>query len=150
MGLAYQIQDDILDYTGVASILGKPALADMQLGLSTAPILYAADEFPELKPLIMRRFKKDGDRDRALELLFQSKHAMQRGKMYLLLHPKISFSQWACNETDTNIFFSLHKTANSLANFHANKAIECLKRLPKSEARDALMRLTWIVVTRKK
>jgi len=41
---AYQIQDDILDYTGVASILGKPALADMDLGLSTAPILYAAEE----------------------------------------------------------------------------------------------------------
>merc|ERR1712071_710518 len=45
LGLAYQIQDDILDFTAAASVLGKPALADMDLGLSTAPILYAAQEF---------------------------------------------------------------------------------------------------------
>lgn len=57
LGLAYQVQDDILDFTGVASVLGKPALADMDLGLSTAPILYAAQEYSALRPLVMRRFK---------------------------------------------------------------------------------------------
>ena len=31
MGLAFQIQDDILDFTAAADILGKPALADMCL-----------------------------------------------------------------------------------------------------------------------
>merc|ERR1711865_684583 len=41
LGLAFQIQDDILDFTAAESVLGKPALADMDLGLSTAPILYA-------------------------------------------------------------------------------------------------------------
>merc|ERR1740139_2158772 len=44
LGLAFQIQDDILDFTAAASVLGKPALADMDLGLSTAPILYAAQD----------------------------------------------------------------------------------------------------------
>eukprot|EP00339_Tiarina_fusa_P014269 CAMPEP_0117068832 /NCGR_PEP_ID=MMETSP0472-20121206/48250_1 /TAXON_ID=693140 ORGANISM="Tiarina fusus, Strain LIS" /NCGR_SAMPLE_ID=MMETSP0472 /ASSEMBLY_ACC=CAM_ASM_000603 /LENGTH=409 /DNA_ID=CAMNT_0004791071 /DNA_START=327 /DNA_END=1553 /DNA_ORIENTATION=+ len=67
LGLAYQIQDDILDFTAAASVLGKPALADMDLGLSTAPILYAAQENKSLRPLVMRRFKKKGDKQTALE-----------------------------------------------------------------------------------
>lgn len=118
MGLAYQIQDDILDFTAAASVLGKPALADMDLGLSTAPILYAAQEFPELKPLVMRRFKKKGDKEKALEALYSSDVGMDKAK--------------------------------ALANFHAQSAIDALMRLPQTEARDALVRLTHTVVTRKK
>merc|ERR1712087_55279 len=118
MGLAFQIQDDILDFTAAADILGKPALADMSLGLSTAPILYAAQEFPHLKPLIKRRFKKQGDKQIALEALFMSETAMVK--------------------------------ANRLAEFHAQRAVDALLRLPQSEARDALLRLTYIVITRKK
>lgn len=61
LGMAYQVVDDILDFTGVSAELGKPAQADMQLGLATAPILYASDVLPALKPYIQRRFKKTGD-----------------------------------------------------------------------------------------
>jgi len=118
MGLAYQIQDDILDFTAAASVLGKPALADMDLGLSTAPILYAAQEFPELEPLVKRRFSKKGDKEKALEALYSSDVAMDKAK--------------------------------ALANFHAQCAIDALMRLPQTEARDALVRLTHTVVTRKK
>merc|ERR1712238_156771 len=118
MGLAFQIQDDILDFTAAADILGKPALADMSLGLSTAPILYAAEEFPHLKPLIKRRFKKQGDKQTALEALYKSKTAMVKAK--------------------------------GLAEFHAQRAVDALLRLPQSESRDALLRLTYVVITRKK
>merc|ERR1712194_767599 len=118
MGLAFQIQDDILDFTAAADILGKPALADMSLGLSTAPILYAAEEFPHLQPLIKRRFKKQGDKQTALEALYKSKTAMNKAK--------------------------------GLAEFHAQRAVDALLRLPQSEARDALFRLTYVVITRKK
>jgi len=118
LGLAYQIQDDILDFTAAASVLGKPALADMDLGLSTAPILYAAQEFPKLRPLVMRRFKKKGDKQAALEALYSSDVAMDK--------------------------------ARALANFHAQRAVDALLRLPQSEARDALVRLTHAVITRKK
>lgn len=118
LGLAYQIQDDILDFTAAESILGKPALADMDLGLSTAPILYASQEFPHLKPLIMRRFKEKGDKQTALEALYKSPTAMDKAK--------------------------------NLARFHAQRAVDAILRLPQSEARDALIRLTHAVVTRKK
>ena len=40
--------DDLLDYTQDAAELGKPGLQDLALGLSTAPVLYASEEFPEL------------------------------------------------------------------------------------------------------
>jgi len=118
LGLAFQIQDDILDFTAAADILGKPALADMSLGLSTAPILYAAQEFPHLQPLVKRRFKKQGDKQTALEALYKSKTAMDKAK--------------------------------NLAKFHAQKAADALLRIPQSDARDALLRLTYVVITRKK
>jgi geranylgeranyl pyrophosphate synthase len=90
LGLAYQIQDDILDFTAAASVLGKPALADMDLGLSTAPILYAAQEYPHLRPLVMRRFKEKGDKQTALEALYKSKTAMDKAKALANFHAQVS------------------------------------------------------------
>lgn len=89
LGLAYQIQDDILDFTAAATVLGKPALADMDLGLSTAPILYAAQEMPHLKPLVMRRFKNKGDKQIALEALYKSETAMDKAKSLALFHAQV-------------------------------------------------------------
>lgn len=118
LGLAFQIQDDILDFTAAENVLGKPALADMDLGLSTAPILYASLEYKELRPMIMRRFKNKGDKQAALEYLYKSEFAMDKAK--------------------------------GLAGFHAQRAVDALVRLPQSEARDSLIRLTHKVITRKK
>lgn len=38
-------------------------MADMSLGLATAPILYAAENAPEIKKIVKRRFKKEVSRD---------------------------------------------------------------------------------------
>lgn len=46
--------------------MGKPAVNDLRSGLATAPTLYAAEEFPELLPLIQRRFKEVGGGGAAL------------------------------------------------------------------------------------
>ena len=91
LGLAYQIQDDILDFTAAASVLGKPALADMDLGLSTAPILYAAQEYPHLRPMVMRRFKEKGDKQSALEALYKSDTAMDKATNLAKYHAQVSF-----------------------------------------------------------
>lgn len=73
LGMAYQIVDDILDFTGASATLGKPAQADMELGLATAPILFAAEELPELKKLISRRFKEKGDIQEAVSIAARTK-----------------------------------------------------------------------------
>jgi geranylgeranyl pyrophosphate synthase len=89
LGLAYQIQDDILDFTAAASVLGKPALADMDLGLSTAPIIYAAQENELLRPLVMRRFNKKGDKETALKALYASDTAMDKAKNLGAFHAQV-------------------------------------------------------------
>lgn len=68
LGMAYQIVDDILDFTGASASLGKPAQADMELGLATAPILFASKERKEIEPLIRRKFKQPGDVITAVKL----------------------------------------------------------------------------------
>ncbi|KAF8845999.1 terpenoid synthase [Paxillus ammoniavirescens] len=72
LGIAFQLVDDILDFSS-STALGKPGSgADLRLGLATGPVLYAAEEHPELEPLIARRFKEDGDVERALSLIHAS------------------------------------------------------------------------------
>ncbi|CAF0784583.1 unnamed protein product [Rotaria sordida] len=71
-GMAFQLIDDLLDVTATDDDLGKPATADLKLGLSTAPVLFASQQFPELQTLILRRFSESGDIERALELIDQS------------------------------------------------------------------------------
>jgi len=71
-GIAFQVIDDLLDFTGTSETLGKPGLQDMQLGLSTAPVLYAAERHPELKVLIQRKFSEPGDVQTACDIVLRS------------------------------------------------------------------------------
>ena len=75
----------MLDYTGSSKTLGKPALNDLQSGLATAPVLYAAEAFPELKPLILRKFAEPGDVARAQELVFGS-DGIERTRQLAVAH----------------------------------------------------------------
>jgi len=117
LGMAFQIVDDILDFSGASASLGKPAQADMSLGLATAPVLYAAESIKELKPLIERRFKESGDVQKAVALA----------------------SKTDCVERSF-----------ALAEFHANRAVSAIMKLPPSEARDALIKLLHVALSRDK
>lgn len=61
LGLAFQLVDDMLDYTQTGTSLGKPAGADLELGLATAPLLFAWKNKPELGDLVGRKFEQEGD-----------------------------------------------------------------------------------------
>ncbi|KAK3346826.1 isoprenoid synthase domain-containing protein [Lasiosphaeria hispida] len=72
LGLAFQLVDDMLDYTRSERELGKPAGADLELGLATAPLLFAWKTMPELGALVGRKFEGEGDVARARDLVMQS------------------------------------------------------------------------------
>ncbi len=46
IGMAFQIVDDILDYTGDQARVGKPIVSDLRQGLVTLPALYYLEEHP--------------------------------------------------------------------------------------------------------
>jgi hexaprenyl-diphosphate synthase len=73
LGLAFQLVDDVLDFTATAEQLGKPALSDLTQGLATAPLLYAAEQFPALFPMRERRFSAPGDVAFALKCIEEAR-----------------------------------------------------------------------------
>ncbi|CAH0771613.1 unnamed protein product [Bemisia tabaci] len=72
VGLAFQLVDDLLDFVSSSDTMGKPTAADLKLGLATAPVLFACEKYPELNPMIMRRFQEEGDVEKAFELVHKS------------------------------------------------------------------------------
>ncbi len=72
LGLAFQVVDDILDFTGNDKQLGKPAASDLASGYLTAPALFALQEKPGLSCLIEREFSKEGDLEKALDFVRES------------------------------------------------------------------------------
>ncbi len=72
LGLAFQLVDDMLDYTTSAAELGKPAGADLELGLATAPLLFAWKDNRQLGVLVGRKFTTEGDVQLARDLVFNS------------------------------------------------------------------------------
>ncbi|OAB36808.1 heptaprenyl diphosphate synthase [Paenibacillus macquariensis subsp. defensor] len=51
LGMSFQIQDDLLDFTQTPDILGKPSGSDLIQGQVTLPVIYALQR-PELAPTI--------------------------------------------------------------------------------------------------
>eukprot|EP01062_Namystynia_karyoxenos_P060430 TRINITY_DN52011_c0_g1_i1.p1 TRINITY_DN52011_c0_g1~~TRINITY_DN52011_c0_g1_i1.p1 ORF type:complete len:444 (+),score=117.89 TRINITY_DN52011_c0_g1_i1:92-1333(+) len=72
LGIAFQVVDDILDYTSSGEELGKPALADLRCGLATMPVLLAAEQQPLMQELIERRFSREGDPEQALHWVHET------------------------------------------------------------------------------
>ncbi|XP_056289643.1 decaprenyl-diphosphate synthase subunit 1 isoform X2 [Pseudoliparis swirei] len=117
IGIAFQLVDDVLDFTSGVSHLGKPSAADLKLGLATGPVLFACQQFPELHAMIMRRFSSKGDIDRAWQFVLQSDGVQQ---------------------------------TKFLARRYCDEAVRQISMLRPSAERDALIRVTEMVLTRDK
>uniref|UniRef100_A0A915EVT1 Decaprenyl-diphosphate synthase subunit 1 n=1 Tax=Echinococcus canadensis TaxID=519352 RepID=A0A915EVT1_9CEST len=73
LGMAFQLLDDVLDFVGQEDKLGKPAGgSDLQLGLATGPVLFAAQQFPELERMLQTGFRTPEDQKKALEFIHES------------------------------------------------------------------------------
>ncbi|XP_010612997.1 decaprenyl-diphosphate synthase subunit 1 isoform X2 [Fukomys damarensis] len=77
VGIAFQLVDDVLDFTSGSEEMGKPTSADLKLGLATGPVLFACRQFPDMNAMIMRRFSSPGDVDRARQYVLQSDGVQQ-------------------------------------------------------------------------
>ncbi|TXG47981.1 hypothetical protein EZV62_027275 [Acer yangbiense] len=89
LGLAFQLIDDILDFTGKSASLGKASLTDIKHGIITAPILFAIEEFPQLSTIIDRGFDNPANIDTVLEYLGKS-HGIQRTMELAMKHANLA------------------------------------------------------------
>jgi heptaprenyl diphosphate synthase len=75
IGMAFQIADDVLDYTATAVELGKPVGADLRQGTVTLPLMLALENQktgPALHELLDRAPLTDADHERVVQLVRDS------------------------------------------------------------------------------
>ena len=120
LGIAFQLVDDLLDYTADAAALGKPVGGDLREGKVTLPVIQLLRRgSPEADRLI-----RDVVRDRAVS-------AEQWREILRLLHEHRTLD-----------------VAYERALEYGHRAKTCLAVFPPSRERDALMALTDYVLSR--
>nr|UES73138.1 farnesyl diphosphate synthase [Gymnema sylvestre]UES73139.1 geranylgeranyl diphosphate synthase [Gymnema sylvestre] len=89
LGLAFQLIDDVLDFTGTSTSLGKGSLSDIRHGIITAPILFAIEEFPQLRDIVDQGFGNPLNVDLALEYLGKSR-GIERTRELAIKHANLA------------------------------------------------------------
>ncbi|KAL3318850.1 Decaprenyl-diphosphate synthase subunit 1 [Cichlidogyrus casuarinus] len=73
LGMAFQLIDDVLDLSCKGDALGKPSGgADLSLGIVTAPVLFASQQFDEVAAAISRNFSRPNDVPLVLDYIAKS------------------------------------------------------------------------------
>jgi geranylgeranyl pyrophosphate synthase len=101
IGMAFQIVDDILDFTGEQSTIGKPVASDLRQGLITLPALYYLESHPDdadMKVILSSNFCDEACLARMVEAIRSSgaiqqsmneaKQAVERGLVALYNLPE--------------------------------------------------------------
>jgi len=76
-GIAFQIVDDVLNFTSDKDETGKPAVVDFKNGIITAPVLFAIQEYEErgdltLKNLVIKQSENEDEFNNCLNLILNS------------------------------------------------------------------------------
>jgi geranylgeranyl pyrophosphate synthase len=124
LGVAFQIVDDLLDFTGTEKEMGKPTGSDLAQGTLTLPAMFLLERYPTDNPVAelftnrdMPEAEKQKKIKKAIDLVRRSKVVKQ------------------CHE---------------LASGYCVKACSRLELLPDSPSRQALKNLADLVISRKK
>jgi len=130
-GIAFQIIDDLLDYTSSTEQLGKPVLDDLKNGILNAPVLLALEHFAQTPETLQRL-------EQLIEQLFsdETDTATQEGVSAQILQ---LFSQAQVVE----------KT-QALVDRFIQEAYESIQFLPDNVYRQALLDLTVYVTQRER
>lgn len=83
-GIAFQIVDDILNFTSTEDEFGKPVGIDLKDGIVTAPVIFAIEEYEKngdftLSRLIKQEFQDENNFKSALDLVLKS-NGIERAK----------------------------------------------------------------------
>ncbi|HXA67878.1 MAG TPA: polyprenyl synthetase family protein [Bryobacteraceae bacterium] len=65
LGIAFQLVDDVLDFTSHEKVLGKPVGSDLREGKVTLPLIYALEQAPEEERLLVDTVLREGNYDQA-------------------------------------------------------------------------------------
>lgn len=136
LGLAFQLVDDMLDYTVSGEELGKPSGADLQLGLATAPLLFAWRENEKLGALVGRKFAGVGD--------------VQMVRPFCHHSSKVLVSNAVLQARDLVSRSDGVAQTKALAQDYADKAKDAIRDFPDSEAKDGLVEMCVKVMERRK
>lgn len=92
-GIAFQIQDDILDYTGSPDHLGKPLYQDVLGGRWTLPLIMILGKLSEKEKTRLRQQILDGDIDpKNLLELIEKNGGIIKARSFLNRHSQNAFS----------------------------------------------------------
>jgi octaprenyl-diphosphate synthase len=74
LGTAFQLVDDLLDFTAEEQVLGKPVLSDLKEGKLTLPLIYLLQEAPEeargpISEVLRERAFRSVSKERILDLV---------------------------------------------------------------------------------
>ena len=121
MGIAFQLMDDLLDYTSSEEVFGKPVGKDLKEGKITLPLIYCL-------------IKLDETERKRLKTLFKSSRTTEEDYRNLI-------DLIRNNGTIARIMDE--------AGSYVNKAAECLQPFPESPFKDNLLELNNYIVERK-